>query len=276
MRRDGAGLRTRGLLTALALVASLLTSVVAASSASASDSGTMVANINAARRSAGLSALSSNSALSSVAQSWAARMAASGTLAHNPGLRSQVSGWRALGENVGVGGSVSSLHAAFMGSSPHRANILSRQYTQVGVGVASGRGQIWVVEVFRLPSGASAPVKSTPTRPTTKPRTTTRPKATTRPKTTTKPKTTTSRPVTKPVSRTTTRAATVTKVAAKAAPKTPLSRSVPAVPVVEQSQLTLDAVLTHVRLAMTGSGDPVAAWAWLLRRLIGLRTTIGA
>jgi hypothetical protein len=258
MRRQGTGLRLRGLFTVLALVASLLTSVAVASSASASDSGTLVSSINSARRSAGLAALSSNSSLSAVARSWAAHMASTGQLAHNPRLGSQVSGWRALGENVGVGGSASSIHSAFMGSSAHRANILSSRYTQVGVGVVSGGGQLWVVEVFRQPSGATT--SSTSTKTTTKPRTTTR---------------TTVR--SKSASRTTSRTtAKVTKPAAKAPAKAAAARSVPAVPALDRSPLTLGDVLNHVRLAMTGSGDAVGAWAWLLRHLIGLRTTIGA
>ena len=150
MRR--AGMRVRGLLTAAAVGAALLTGVVGASSAAASDAGTFVSSINAARRSAGVAPLSSNGTLSSVARSWAASMAASQHLAHNPRLTSQVSGWKVLGENVGTGGSATAIHAAFMGSAPHRANILSSRYTQVGVGVATGGGRLWVVEVFRLPA----------------------------------------------------------------------------------------------------------------------------
>jgi hypothetical protein len=64
---------------------------------------------------------------------------------------------------------VSQIQQAFMGSSPHRANILSGTYTQVGIGTARGSdGQLYVDEVFRLPSGASAPHYSTPARTTTR------------------------------------------------------------------------------------------------------------
>ena len=47
-------------------------------------------------------------------------MAGSSTI---PNLGSVTTGWKALGENVGVGPDVSSLFDAFMGSSAHRSNI---------------------------------------------------------------------------------------------------------------------------------------------------------
>jgi hypothetical protein len=268
MRR--VSLQVRGLLTAVAVTAGLLTGVVSAPSAAASDAGTLVSSINAARRSAGLPALSSNGALTSVARSWAASMAASQQLAHNPRLSSQVSGWRVLGENVGTGGSASSIHQAFMSSAPHRANILSSRYTQVGVAAVTGGGRLWVVEVFRLPTGASAPV--------TAPKAT--PKATAKPKVTATPHRSTSRSVSpKPRAAAkppTTKSATQPKPATSARPTTPPSRSAAAAPALDQAPLTLDAVLRHVRLALTSDGDPVAAWTWLMRRLLGLRTAIGA
>ena len=56
--------------------------------------------------------------------------------------------WRSIGENVGVGDSVSSLHSAFMGSSGHRANILKPSYNRVGVGVVMDGSKIWVTVRF--------------------------------------------------------------------------------------------------------------------------------
>lgn len=276
MRR---GMRIRGLLTAAAVGAALLTGVVGASSAAASDAGTLVSSINSARRSAGLAPLSSNSALASVARSWAGSMAASQTLAHNPRLSSQVSGWKVLGENVGAGGSAAAIHRAFMGSAPHRANILSSRYSQVGVGVASGGGKLWVVEVFRLPTGASAPTASKPKAPA--PTTTSRPRTASKPQSTsTSSRTTTRSTQRKSVTRPATRPAAkpASKPAAKPAakPVQPPTRATAAQPAAAPAPLTLAAVLEHARLAITGSGDPVAAWAWLLRRLLGVRTAVGA
>jgi hypothetical protein len=43
-----------------------------------------------------------------------------------------------------------------MNSSPHRSNILSSSFTQIGVGTArDSSGQIYVDEVFRQPTGSS-------------------------------------------------------------------------------------------------------------------------
>lgn len=121
------------------------------------DSGSFVSMINAERASAGLPALSTSGELASVAAGWSDRMASSGTLAHNPGLASQVSGYRFVGENVGYGPDSGTIHGAFMASPAHRANILDDDYTQVGVAVTTGEGgRIWVTEVFRQPTGAAA------------------------------------------------------------------------------------------------------------------------
>jgi uncharacterized protein YkwD len=133
--------------------------LVVAPSAQASNSSSesqFVSSINSARDDAGRPALSTSSDLTSVARAWASTMASGNTLKHNPKLTSQVHGWRYVGENVGVGGDVASLHRAFMNSAPHKANILDRDYTPIGVGVASGHGRMWVVEVFRTPSGSTS------------------------------------------------------------------------------------------------------------------------
>jgi uncharacterized protein YkwD len=136
-----------------------LAGLAAAPSAQASTSGSeqqFVSSINSARASVGRPALATSSELTSVARSWAAKMASSNTLKHNPDLTSQITNWRYAGENVGVGGNVPQLHQAFMDSPAHKANILDRDYTQVGVGVVMGGGRMWVVEVFRTPASTSS------------------------------------------------------------------------------------------------------------------------
>ena len=62
-------------------------------------------------------------------------------------LTSRVTNWNVLGENVGVGSTVSTLHKAFMNSPSHKANILFR-YDFVGVGVAKKDGRMWVTVTF--------------------------------------------------------------------------------------------------------------------------------
>ena len=115
-----------------------------------------VSRVNAERTRAGLPPLGVSADLVDVARRHSADMARSGRLSHNAELSSEVSGWRSLGENVGTGGSVDQVHAAFMGSSVHRSEILDRQFTQVGVGVVWAGDRLWVTQVFREPS-ASAP-----------------------------------------------------------------------------------------------------------------------
>lgn len=94
-----------------------------------------------------------SSDLTRVAQNWAEWMAEHHTLEHNPNLESQVHHWQDLGENVGVGSSEPPIHRAFMSDRYHRRNILSPDYTQVGIGTArDDNGRLYVDEVFRRPS----------------------------------------------------------------------------------------------------------------------------
>ena len=148
----------RGLL-AVAVAAATFTGLATATSAAASTGGDesgFVASVNAARRSAGRPTYDVSSDLTSVARRWAQTMASSGSLRHNPNLAGQVSGWRFVGENVGVGYDVGGLHRAFMASPAHRANVLDSDFTQVGIGVAYGGGRLWVAEVFRKPTATAA------------------------------------------------------------------------------------------------------------------------
>ncbi|MFP5326754.1 MAG: CAP domain-containing protein [Acidimicrobiia bacterium] len=101
------------------------------------------------RSSRGLGALSDDPELIEVARRHAARMAAEKNLHHNPNLKSEVADWEVLGENVGRGSNVAEVHAAFMESETHRAQILEPRYTEVGVGAVWADGEVWVAEVFR-------------------------------------------------------------------------------------------------------------------------------
>lgn len=104
--------------------------------------------INEERREAGLKELPIQSQLTSIARAWSAEMAKDGSISHRPDLATVVKGdWTALGENVGVGGSVSSLHTAFMNSPGHAKNVLGN-WDHVGVGVVYGGGRIWVTVNF--------------------------------------------------------------------------------------------------------------------------------
>lgn len=119
------------------------------------------AQINGARAANGRARLTVDGALVSVARSWAATMASRNRLAHNPGLAHAIRGWQYLGENVGVGYSVASLEGAFWGSPEHRANLLDRDFTRIGVAVSDVGGKLWVVEDFSRPAGARAAATAT-------------------------------------------------------------------------------------------------------------------
>jgi len=95
-------------------------------------------------------------------------MAATSTLAHNAAAPSQVANWRAFGENVGKGTSVSIIQSSFIASPVHLANLLSGQFTEVGYGTAvAADGALYVDEVFRTPAGAGcgAPGAAPPAAP---------------------------------------------------------------------------------------------------------------
>lgn len=104
--------------------------------------------INAERTSRGLGPLRVDPELTAGARRQAAAIRDAGRLFHNPDLGSVTTGWSWIGENVGYGQDVSSLHSAFMNSSGHRANILKSGATHVGLGVVVDGATVWVAEVF--------------------------------------------------------------------------------------------------------------------------------
>ena len=127
--------------------------------ADAGDAARLLALTNQVRASQGLPALTTDSQLTAVAQAWAAELAVRGVISHNPSVRSQVVGWKIVGENVGVGGTVDAVHAGFVASPTHYANLVDPAYTKVGFGIVRPDARIFVVEVFMLPkSTAQVPV----------------------------------------------------------------------------------------------------------------------
>ena len=146
------------LVSILAALAALVLSPAAPPAASAAtihvsaskESG-MVRLTNAARTKNHLKGYRVNAELTRVARQHALRMARENRLYHNPRLRYSVTSYRYLGENVGYSPSIATVQRAFMQSPSHRANILDRDFTQVGIGVVVAGDRIWVTEVFRRP-----------------------------------------------------------------------------------------------------------------------------
>ena len=145
----------------LPVIAMLAVFVAPAAPADAStntraDEMRFVDSLNVERAQRGTARLVVAPDLTEVARRHSARMASSSNLHHNPNLSTQVSGWSRLAENVGYGGSVERVHRALMNSEGHRRNMLSRDFTEVGVGVAVRGSTVWVTQVFRQPRELSA------------------------------------------------------------------------------------------------------------------------
>lgn len=159
---SGAYRRLAAALTAVALVvAALLTGAVTARPAGANTAeDAFTGMLNGERTARGVPALSTRSDLVAAARGQAARMAGRNQLFHNPNLTTDVRNWRWVGENVGYGPSAATVHNALMNSAPHRANILDRDYTEIGIGVVVRDGRVWVAQVFRKPARAASASRS--------------------------------------------------------------------------------------------------------------------
>ncbi|HEX7354565.1 MAG TPA: CAP domain-containing protein [Mycobacteriales bacterium] len=169
--------RSRGRRASLALVtaATLLAGgavvgMAPAAHADASDNAGFLAHLNGLRAAHGLPALSVASDLAAIATAHSAAMMVRQTIFHNASLTSEVSNWQVLGENVGMGGSVSAIDTAFDNSPEHYANEISSAYTQVGIGTARDtRGYLYVTLDFRKPASAPPAPKPPAPRPVAPP-----------------------------------------------------------------------------------------------------------
>jgi uncharacterized protein YkwD len=128
----------------------------------------MITRTNAARRAAGLPGLSRSVNLMQAAQLQADQMVKAGRMDHDlpgqpyPTLKSRLEAVqydvRAAGENIAEGQrSAAEALSTWMDSPGHRANILSRDYTELGTGVAAARnGRLYFVQVFGRPARTSS------------------------------------------------------------------------------------------------------------------------
>jgi len=168
--------KTRWLTLTLAVALATVGIGASAGADSGSEQGFLSA-INSTRSSAGLGSVQMDSGLQSHARSHTAYMiggncAGGEAICHSSSSAIQAaagSGWSKLGENVGRGGDVSSLHSAFLASPSHKANILG-DYNYVGIGTDTSEGTLYVTVVF-MKKGSTEPAPTTTT--TTAPATTT-------------------------------------------------------------------------------------------------------
>jgi hypothetical protein len=201
------------------ILALLLALPIAAPAAMAGPGeGDMLARINSSRAANGLPALANHGSLVTFARNHSVAMAGTDSIWHSTNLGSAASGWSRIGENVGRGPNVPTLHSAFMASSGHRANILG-DFTHAGVGThVTPEGMMYVTVVFMksktatttttvAPTTTAAPTTTVASQPTQPPATTTTVAPAPKPKpapvaatTTAAPTTTTTVPVPEPES----------------------------------------------------------------------------
>ena len=106
---------------------------------------------NAERQKAGLAPLSPNAQLTNAAQTYSQVLATSGCFQHTCGPvpnfaeRDGQAGymdWTSIGENIAAGyPTPEAVVAGWMASPGHRANILSPNFTEIGVGLVSSGGK---------------------------------------------------------------------------------------------------------------------------------------
>lgn len=104
--------------------------------------------VNDEREARGTPVVLNNSTLQAKAQQWAEMLASQGRLAHSNLADGVGPGWRTIGENLAMAGSIDRAHQLLMNSSGHRTTLLSSRYDSIGVGVASAGGRYYVVQVF--------------------------------------------------------------------------------------------------------------------------------
>lgn len=111
---------------------------------------------NAEREAKGLFPLELNLTLHQAAKKQAYRMAVGNKLSHSVGgdLSNRVEGYNFsfLGENIAWNFDANNVVSGWMNSSGHRANILNRDYHEIGIGVAwNSKGEMYSCQIFGTP-----------------------------------------------------------------------------------------------------------------------------
>jgi uncharacterized protein YkwD len=151
MTKSGNRSRRRMALVFL-LAAVLVSSGIAITPADAGTGlrGRMVQLTNDDRANKDRAALKLDLELSRYAKKHSQDMADAGELFHTNDLAAKLRGksWSIGGENVGWNPSLPDLEDMFMASTPHRRNILNREFDHFAVGVVESDGNFWVTVIF--------------------------------------------------------------------------------------------------------------------------------
>jgi uncharacterized protein YkwD len=118
--------------------------------------------VNDERAARGLPALQWDPWLAGYASGWATHMGNANTFSHSD-IASLLGTYDFVGENIAKGGPATptgQLHNAWMQSDEHRANMLSRGFTRIGIGAFCADGAIWLVQDFGRLSTQGPPPSS--------------------------------------------------------------------------------------------------------------------
>lgn len=125
------------------------TTVVVGGSFSASKEAQFVGLINELRAEVGVSALATDSGLTSYARDWSHTMWETDDFKHSNISTLLGKPWSTVGENIALGWSVQSLFDALKDSPGHYNNMVNESFTHIGVGVwVEDSGRMWTTHVF--------------------------------------------------------------------------------------------------------------------------------
>ena len=142
----------RRLVSVAAIVSVALLGLTGCQETTPADQAQVINLVNQSRKQYGRKSLKVDQQLNVKADAWAQNLRNKCRLSHSNLRDGAPSDWRRLGENVGYASSISKVHAAYMKSSGHRANILDGDFDRIGVGAVSGRcnghNLVFTVQVF--------------------------------------------------------------------------------------------------------------------------------
>jgi uncharacterized protein YkwD len=160
-----ASFRTLLIGTLVSVCAISAPSVAAAQTFDLDGEGDMFNRINTLRNAAGLPMFRRHASLDAAARTHSADMAWHSELEHvsertgDPAARVSTTGLdvRGVGENIARNADTLSAHQALVASEPHLANLLSPDYTHIGVASMVAEGEVWVTQVFATLADEPAP-----------------------------------------------------------------------------------------------------------------------